>query len=168
MRTWQGHDLKYGLRNEMGEPYRPQRILVPIDSHRPTAAGLKLASGLAKQTGGEIIIAYVSVEPGHMDELGYAEETPDEIKARVDEAMAGYIKEHTEGVSRVTSALHIGDPATEIISLAEEEKIDLIVIDVPSRSGVKRLLGSSVSERVMRHAPCPVLSTARESGDEED
>jgi len=51
-----------------------------------------------------------------------------------------------------------GDPAHEIIRLAEREKIDLIVMGTHGRRGLSRLLMGSVAEWVMRRANCPVLT----------
>ena len=50
-----------------------------------------------------------------------------------------------------------GDPGHQIAQYAEEAKADLIVLPSHGRSGLQRLLIGSVAERVVRHAPCPVL-----------
>lgn len=50
-----------------------------------------------------------------------------------------------------------GEPWREIISAAEKENVDLIVIPTHGRTGLKHALMGSVTERVVRHAPCPVL-----------
>jgi len=51
-----------------------------------------------------------------------------------------------------------GDPATEILRLAEESKCDLIVMGTHGRTGLRRLLMGSVAEQVVRKAPCPVFT----------
>jgi nucleotide-binding universal stress UspA family protein len=53
--------------------------------------------------------------------------------------------------------LVMGDPATEIVRVAEEEKAELIVLGTHGRTGLSRILMGSVAEAVVRHAPCPVL-----------
>jgi nucleotide-binding universal stress UspA family protein len=50
-----------------------------------------------------------------------------------------------------------GDPATEIVRYANDERVDLIVMGTHGRTGVERLLMGSVAEKVMRDAPCSVL-----------
>jgi len=50
-----------------------------------------------------------------------------------------------------------GDPATEIVRIATESGMDLIVMGTHGRSGLERLLMGSVAEKVMRDAPCSVL-----------
>ena len=52
----------------------------------------------------------------------------------------------------------IGDEAEEIVHLAQEEGYDLIVIGTHGRTGLGRLLMGSVAEKVLRRAPCPVLT----------
>jgi nucleotide-binding universal stress UspA family protein len=51
-----------------------------------------------------------------------------------------------------------GDPAAEILRLAQEARVDLIVMGMHGRTGLGRLLMGSVAERVVRQAPCPVLT----------
>jgi nucleotide-binding universal stress UspA family protein len=56
-----------------------------------------------------------------------------------------------------THRLTMGDPAGEIVRIAEDEKADMIVLGTHGRTGVTRLLMGSVAEVVVRRAPCPVL-----------
>jgi nucleotide-binding universal stress UspA family protein len=51
-----------------------------------------------------------------------------------------------------------GDPATAIVRLARERGVDLIVMGTHGRSGLAHMLVGSVAEKVMRQAPCPVLT----------
>jgi len=64
-------------------------------------------------------------------------------------------------VRRVT----VGDPASEIVNVAKEENVDLIVMSTHGRKGISRLLMGSVAELVVRRAHCPVL-TVRQPGEE--
>ncbi len=50
-----------------------------------------------------------------------------------------------------------GEPATEIVRLAHERSVDLIVISTHGRTGLQRMLFGSTAESVVRRAPCPVL-----------
>ena len=51
----------------------------------------------------------------------------------------------------------MGDPASEIVRIAEEEKADMIVLGTHGRTGMSRLLMGSVAEAVVRRSPSPVL-----------
>jgi nucleotide-binding universal stress UspA family protein len=52
-----------------------------------------------------------------------------------------------------------GNPADAIIRVAQEHEVDLIVMGTHGRSGLAHVLLGSVAEKVLRHAPCPVLVT---------
>jgi nucleotide-binding universal stress UspA family protein len=60
-----------------------------------------------------------------------------------------------------------GNPFEKILDTAEDQLIDLIVLGTHGRTGVKRLLIGNVAEKVVRHAPCPVLTVKRRAGDGE-
>jgi nucleotide-binding universal stress UspA family protein len=66
------------------------------------------------------------------------------------------------GARRVGSKLSNGTPWQQIVDVAEREAFDLIVIGTHGRTGVARILVGSVAEAVVRHAPCPVLTTRPE------
>jgi nucleotide-binding universal stress UspA family protein len=55
-------------------------------------------------------------------------------------------------------SVRLGSPANEIVEYAKDNDIDLIVIGTRGRSGLAHVLLGSVAERVVRHAPCPVLT----------
>ena len=52
----------------------------------------------------------------------------------------------------------MGDPAAEIVRIAEEEKPEMIVMGTHGRTGLTRLLMGSVAEAIVRRSPCPVLT----------
>jgi universal stress protein A len=54
--------------------------------------------------------------------------------------------------------VRIGAPAAEIVSAAEDLKADLLCIGTHGRTGIAHFLLGSVAERIVRHAPCPVLT----------
>lgn len=51
-----------------------------------------------------------------------------------------------------------GDPVHEIVNYAKEQNIDMIIMGTHGRSGLNHMLVGSTTEKVMRHAPCPVLT----------
>jgi len=61
--------------------------------------------------------------------------------------------------------ISVGHPADEMARLALEKKIDLAVTATHGRSGLKRLILGSVTERLMRVLPCPLLAVRRQEGD---
>ncbi len=63
--------------------------------------------------------------------------------------------------NRVETIILFGVPFYEIIMTAKEKNIDLIVIGTHGRTGIAHMLIGSVAEKVVRKAPCPVLSVKR-------
>jgi nucleotide-binding universal stress UspA family protein len=57
----------------------------------------------------------------------------------------------------VKAYMRVGYPSEEIILMANDPDIDLIIIGSRGRSGIRRLLLGSTAERVVEHASCPVL-----------
>jgi nucleotide-binding universal stress UspA family protein len=60
-------------------------------------------------------------------------------------------------ITRVTRSTPTGNPADEIVATADDHDVDLVVVGARGLGGMARLLLGSVSERVLRHARCPVL-----------
>jgi nucleotide-binding universal stress UspA family protein len=140
------------------------RILLPTDGSDATNPAVEQAIGLARETGAELHVLYVVEDipyaPEMMDDRvedqlrSIGEEALDEIQERADE----------EGVE-VVAALREGAPHNSILSYADEEDIDAIVMGTHGRSGLDRYLLGSVTERVVRTADVPVL-TVRKSEEE--
>ncbi len=79
--------------------------------------------------------------------------------ARVNTRLLEEAKRATEaGAIEVTSALRQGVPFAEIIANAREGEFDLIVMGTHGRTGLKHALLGSVAEKVVRKAPCAVLT----------
>jgi nucleotide-binding universal stress UspA family protein len=67
--------------------------------------------------------------------------------------------------AKIDKRIEVGDVASTICRVADELAVDVIVLGSHGRSGLKRLFLGSVSEHVVRHAPCPVL-VIRDSNEE--
>lgn len=72
------------------------------------------------------------------------------------------LAEELGGASPVVTVVESGSPAAQIVRYAGRHGIDLIVVGTHGRTGLTRALLGSVAERVVRTAPCPVLTVARE------
>ena len=57
----------------------------------------------------------------------------------------------------VKTLVRTGSPADEIVDAAKEMGVDLIILSTHGRTGLKHLLLGSMTENVVRRAPCPVL-----------
>jgi nucleotide-binding universal stress UspA family protein len=133
-----------------------QKILYPTDFSKPSEAGLQVATALARDTGAKLLIAHVQEPPAAYGggEVYYGLPEPDMNAIR--NMLAEVVPTDTQ-VSHEHRLL-TGDPATEIVRLATEEDVDLIVMGTHGRTGLRRMLMGSVAEAVVRHAECPVFT----------
>jgi nucleotide-binding universal stress UspA family protein len=70
------------------------------------------------------------------------------------------------GGSVAGAHLRVGEVAKEVVGLAEELEVDLIVVGTRDRSVIGRALMGSVSDSVVRHAPCPVVVARSQETDD--
>jgi nucleotide-binding universal stress UspA family protein len=57
-----------------------------------------------------------------------------------------------------TTQVAVGDPADAIVLVAQDLVVDLIIMSTHGRTGLRHVFLGSVAEKVVRHAPCPVLT----------
>jgi len=130
-------------------------ILFPTDFSTASDAALEHAAALAASSGASLLIVHVEEPPLAYGggELYYGIPEPDSERIL---KMLEDVRPKNAAVP-FTHRLTMGDPAGEIVRLAEEEKVDMIVLGTHGRTGMTRLLMGSVAEVVVRRAPCPVL-----------
>jgi len=133
-----------------------KKILFPTDFSTLSDAALRHATSLAKDAGATLIIAHVEEPPAAYGtgEMYYGLPDPDlPALTKMLEAVVP-----SDPLVRFEHRMVTGDPAGEIVALAAQEKVDLIVIGTHGRTGLGRLLMGSVAEAVVRRAPCPVFT----------
>lgn len=89
---------------------------------------------------------------------GYIEPLPEDKKARNDAYIATVANNTRTWASNVRGYSLIGPPAEKIVEFSEAEDVDLIVMVTHGYDAFERLLFGSVTEKVIRDAPCPVLA----------
>ena len=141
---------------------RMEKILVPLDFSKASRKALKYAVPFAEQFGAKVVLLHV-VEPVvyPATDLGYLaiDETAliDSAKKTMNQLAKNAIK------SRLLerTLVRTGKPYQEIVATARGLKVDLIVISTHGYTGLRHAMLGSTAERVVRYAPCPVL-TVRE------
>ena len=138
-----------------------QRILVPIDFSEHSKSLLHTAQALALSYGAQLDLLHVNEMPlfaGIYSGLM----TANDLVPEVDKHALERLEHLWEQVGReeVPVKLHVeeGHAAAHIVDFAEQVGSDLIVIASQGRSGIAHFLIGSVAERVVRSAPCPVLT----------
>jgi len=152
-----------------------KKILVPLDGSEHSLRALEIAVQIAKGFDGKITLINVysvNVQPIFMPEPttlttpGVPILTPADFSKVVEVARrnAGSIltdgerRVEAEGV-KVEKLLREGHTVEEILKTARESRFDLIVIGARGVSKIREMLLGSVSDGVIRNAPCPVLVT---------
>ena len=129
-----------------------KKILAPTDFSELSARGVRYACQLAKDVGAEVIIFNVVI----VDESGINKREVEEHKQRLNEFVAKNVAEVGANL-RIREVVNAGQPYGCIVDCAENERIDLIVMSSHGRSGLSRMMIGSVTDKVLRCAPCPVL-----------
>lgn len=148
------------------------RILVPTDFSAPSDAALEYAKILAGQFGASLHVLHVVDEllfTGPNGSEVYVAESPDLVTEVFEDAkvrLSHRVTAIERTRYRATSEIVTGATARSIVNYASERQMDLIVMGTHGRSGLDHLLTGSVAERVIRHAPCPVM-TVRHYPDED-
>jgi len=142
-----------------------KKIVCPTDFSEPSYEALKAANELAVYFRAELVVVHVvppipttsvapPTEPGGWDISGYRRQLDESSRRSLDEV----VKERVAPEVQVRPMVVEGDAAYQIVKIAEEEGADLVVIATHGHTGLRHLVFGSVAEKVVRLAPCPVLT----------
>jgi universal stress protein A len=147
---------------------RIQSILVPVDFSQPSLKALVYAAALAEQFDAKLTLLYVNEPTGMLD---FAQGFPlmidnDTLNVTCKARLADLAGKHSIEPAMVEKTLiRQGRPHHEITEAARTLKVDMIVISTHGYTGVTHAVLGSVTERVVRHAPCPVLVVREQEHD---
>ncbi|HEY8432441.1 MAG TPA: universal stress protein [Sandaracinaceae bacterium] len=149
-----------------------QNILVPTDFSKAAEHGIRKAAQIARATGAKVTVCHV-LDPSPMAPYATRGSTSaqlqmeQDVEQAVHRALSDVVREHFADVPKAKTALIVSTNAAEgITHYAEKEDVDLIVLSTHGRTGLAHLLIGSVAEKVVRHAPCPVLTVRVPEGSE--
>lgn len=140
-----------------------KRILCPTDFSEPSYGALGVANELAQHFSAELLIVHVispipivSTPTGPMsfNVSLYQKELADSAKKSLQDVINKMVAKEL----KVVPVVAYGIAADEIVRIAEEQNIDLIVIATHGRTGFRHLISGSVTEKVVRIALHPVLT----------
>ncbi|MDS0477963.1 universal stress protein [Natrinema sp. 1APR25-10V2] len=145
-----------------GRPAYPYAdVLVPTDGSDHATAALELGAAFAAHHGARLHLLSVVDELPEVGDAGsvqLSEQLEANVQEILDEAAA---VARNDGVDDVLTTLTTGSMPREVTSYADAEGIDLIVMGTHGHTGLDRHLLGSFTERVIRTAPVPVLTTRR-------
>ena len=153
--------LKTFERDKTEKPtFRLKRILVPIDFSPASENAFRYALHCAGKLSAELTLLHV-LEPASSPSFAGIPGVPTFAEtdlSRTEENLRTLVASTRNGsVSRIRWATRAGVPSHEIVEMAKEADIDLIIIATHGNTSWKHFCIGSTSERVVRAAPCPVL-----------
>jgi nucleotide-binding universal stress UspA family protein len=142
-----------------------KKILVPTDFSECSAAAVSYGRAMASVFGATLHLLHVVQDPYTQPWAAEAFPAPlgdllEQWEQQAETRLKEQIPEAELGNAVIVTV--IGSPFYEIVRYADEQKIDLIVIGTHGRGPLGHMLLGSVAEKVVRKAPCPVL-TVRQS-----
>jgi len=147
-----------------------KKILAPIDLSENSRRSLSYALSVAAESKAELMILHVANEfqawELYSDEMAFVSSSAptwpaDRVVQEATLDLNRFLEKHKEDIRRVPTVRRkviLGDVVEKIVDMAREEEVDLIVMSPRPHGTLKRFFLGSVTDRVTRQAPCPVLS----------
>jgi len=142
-----------------------KKILVPVDYSPSSKLALEWALVVADSMKASVHVLHTwEVPPYLRPDLtvwsGEISETlADHTRAEAEKGMHAFLAAmNVEKLPNVTSQVAPGAPYATILEIVKQQGFDLIAMGTHGRTGVAHLLLGSVAEKIVRHAPCPVLT----------
>ena len=143
--------------------FKPKLIVVPTDFSPPAWSALEDAAAIAQTYGATLDVIHAwdiptFAVPGDMAGYALPNALIDAVSAQAHNMMEELLNQaRAKGIAIRNGAVVPGNAGRAIIEYATQGNYDLIVIGSHGRTGLSRAVLGSVAERVVRHAPCPVL-----------
>jgi universal stress protein A len=138
------------------------KILLPTDFSDCSAEAARVARLLAERFGSRIVVLHVLDEPAALDPMFRGDVPLELLRSRMEqfaqESLDAFLASWFSGFENYETMLTAGIPYREIIAKARDCAAGLIVIGTHGRTGMEHVIFGSTAERVVRSAPCPVLS----------
>lgn len=135
-----------------------RRILVPHDFSETSAEAARYAVALARNFGARLYFLHAGDQAVDDFEVEFPIGLEDALEGGVRERLLRIVSVRENAQLSPEFVVRPGAAATEIVRYAEEADIDLIVMGTHGRGFVGHMMMGSVAEKVVRTAPCPVLT----------
>jgi nucleotide-binding universal stress UspA family protein len=150
----------------MPETLKIKRILCPIDFSEFSVSAYQHALSVAEHYQAKLVAQHIVELWRHpaadfVASAGLYEEYSQALRESGKEQLQEFVKKHTNDEIQPELVVQTGVAADSILSFAQLQKADVIVMGTHGRRGFDRLMLGSVTDRVMRTAPCPVLVASK-------
>jgi nucleotide-binding universal stress UspA family protein len=139
-----------------------KRICCGVDFSDASRAAMETAADLARRMGAELVLLHAYPIPGFTFPDGSVVASPammQELAEGAERHLQAWRRDaEALGISGVKAEKAVGEPAREIVEYARGHAVDLLVLGTHGRSALEHALLGSVAERVVRKAPCAVLT----------
>jgi nucleotide-binding universal stress UspA family protein len=140
-----------------------KNVLVPTDFSDTSEVALKYGKALAGAFGATLHVVHVIEEPygqpWAVEAYGFSlAALQDEWIKEANTRIAATVTDEERQTLKARTATVLGHPVMEVLRYADEQSVDLIVMGTHGRGPLGHLVLGSVAERVVRKAPCPVLT----------
>ena len=144
-----------------------KKILVATDFSHASAQALKNAIEIATACSARILLLHIVHDPAEAPGFYAAKKGGKKVLRNIEQAaeqmMNHFVAQELGSFDQFDTHVVPGLPSEQIVRWAKKEKVDLIAIGTHGRSGLVRLILGSVADRVIRTAPCPVLTVHKPS-----
>jgi nucleotide-binding universal stress UspA family protein len=145
--------------SESAEQVQIKTVLVAVDGSEYSNKAVRYACAIGPPLGAEVILLHVV--PMLVSATPYHDTVSDQpflaLQKVGEEILANAARLASNLDCEVTELISHGDPANKIVDIACEREVELIIMGSRGVSGIKRLVVGSISDKVVNHAPCPVM-----------
>jgi nucleotide-binding universal stress UspA family protein len=135
-----------------------KKVLIPHDFSETSEAAVRYAIALAHNFGAQLYLIHVSDKARFEMATEFPLGLDGTLEDAVRERMLKILSPREQVEFKPVFEFRSGSPAAEIVKFAREQNIDLIVMGTHGRGFVAHVVMGSVAEKVVRTAPCPVLT----------
>lgn len=139
-----------------------QKILFPIDFASHFESLVPWVSTFAEKFEATVYVLFVAQDLSNFSSFyvphGNIESFQREAVESARKKMAAVAQKSFKKFPRLETRVELGAPAAKILELADKEKIDLIIMGAHGRKGLDRAIFGSVAAKVVKGAPCPVMT----------
>ncbi len=140
-------------------------ILCPTDFSDESSLAIAYGLRFAQSTDGTLLIAHiVHIPTGELHETAGGTVhvmTFDEARRRDFARLEEIRAQQLGGYAKTELLVDVGEPYEQLMAIARQRQVDLIVTATHGRTGLRHFVLGSVAERIIRHAPCPVFVVRR-------
>jgi universal stress protein A len=141
------------------------KVLVPTDFSNHSDRAIQWGASLAGKYAAQMLLLHVI--PPAVEEVSArgsaSEEAIMDLEAKVEARLYEIVSQELQESLPVGVKIAVGKPAEEILRVAHEEGVDLIVMGTHGHTGLTHVLLGSTAETVLRNAPCPVFTVRAEA-----